>query len=311
MVFIPTEELGVGKWSGTPEDNAHMVENAARLYGADLVTITELDERLFYGHTGSKIIEFKNADEYEDTDASTVIPTQYRYVISLSCRWAMPILNTRVSPLGDTSGRNSIEMLYAKVKPQLAEFIRYLGYRALPAVPALDVPLGVAGGMHELTRTNRAISPEIGPGYYMTSMLTDIPMAADEPIDIGVKEFCQTCKKCAENCPAGVLSFEDEPYWEVKGEWNNPGHRAWFENSKLCMTYWLETNTLCAVCFRDCPFSKYNMASAHELVKAITANTTIFNGFFKAMDDFMGYGGEWDAEEIWAKRWSPHGWNIE
>jgi hypothetical protein len=74
------------------------------------------------------------------------------------------------------------------------------------------------------------------------------------------------------------------------------------------MGFWLETNTLCGICFRECPFSKYDAANVHELIKITASKTSLFNGFFRSMDDFMGYGGQWDADEVWAKEWSPRAW---
>ncbi|ADJ26797.1 reductive dehalogenase [Dehalogenimonas lykanthroporepellens BL-DC-9] len=308
MVMVQPEELGVAKWNGTPEENTRTLKNAARFYGVDLVTVTELDERFFYAHTGSAKIEFRDVEEYSEEPGLVIIPKKFRYAVSLAIRWATPITKVRVSPLGDASGRDSIDVLYTEVKPRLSEFLRYIGYNAIPSTPALDVPLSIAGGMAELTRTNRLVSPEFGPSFYMTTMITDFPMAPDKPIDIGLKEFCTTCMKCADACPSGALSFEKEPYWETKGEWNNKGHKAWFENSKNCMGFWLETNTLCGICFRECPFSKYDAANVHELIKITASKTSLFNGFFRSMDDFMGYGGQWDADEVWAKEWSPRAW---
>jgi reductive dehalogenase len=131
-------------------------------------------------------------------------------------------------------------------------------------------------------------------------ILTDLPVAVDKPIDAGIMEFCKRCKKCAEACPSESLSFDDEPSWEVKGGWNNPGHKAYFENSVSCMTYWREkAGTNCGICFSVCPFSKKDKAWIHEWVKAGAAVAPFADTFFRSMDDAFGYGTKAGSEEWW------------
>jgi ferredoxin len=113
-------------------------------------------------------------------------------------------------------------------------------------------------------------------------------------------EFCKRCKKCAEACPSEALSFDDEPTWEVKGGWNNPGHKAFFDDAVKCMTYWREgAGTNCGICFAVCPFSKKDKAWIHDWVKAGAAKAPFLDGFFRSMDDAFGYGTQPSAEEWW------------
>jgi epoxyqueuosine reductase len=113
-------------------------------------------------------------------------------------------------------------------------------------------------------------------------------------------EFCKTCKKCAESCPASALSFDDEPTWETQGGWNNPGHKAYFENSVKCKTYWLDTaGTNCGICFAVCPFAKKNKTWISQWVKAGISVTPLFDGMLRSMDDAFSYGAQKDPEEWW------------
>jgi hypothetical protein len=52
------------------------------------------------------------------------------------------------------------------------------------------------------------------------------------------------------------LSFEDEPGESVKGPWNNPGHKAWFEDSFKCFQYWQTVGNGCGICLAVCPYTK-------------------------------------------------------
>jgi ferredoxin len=39
--------------------------------------------------------------------------------------------------------------------------------------------------------------------------MTDLPLVADKPIDIGVSDFCKECRKCAVTCPTNSITFAD------------------------------------------------------------------------------------------------------
>ncbi|MBK8836991.1 MAG: hypothetical protein IPO29_19920 [Anaerolineae bacterium] len=149
------------------------------------------------------------------------------------------------------------------------EFLRGLGYQGLgeSSINALGAPaFGVLTGLGEMSRLNRMISPEFGPMVRVFKLLMDLPVAVDKPIDAGIMAFCKACKKCAEACPSQSLSFDTEPTWKVRGPWNNPGHKAYFEDSVSCMTYWREKATKLWHLLR-CPFAKKDKAWIHEMVK--------------------------------------------
>ena len=157
----------------------------------------------------------------------------------------------------------------------------------------------VMAGLGELSRLNRVVTPEFGPMVRVFKMLTNLPVATDKPINAGIMEFCRHCKKCAEACPSGALSFDDEPSWETKGPWNNPGHKAYFEDSVKCMTYWKDVGTNCGVCFAVCPFAKEDKAWIHDWVKATVSTAPVMDGFVRSMDDAFGYGAQKSPEEWW------------
>jgi len=88
----------------------------------------------------------------------------------------------------------------------------------------------VEAGIGELSRLNKLVTPEFGP---RGSPVQGVHRSADGVRQTGrfrLVEFCKRCKKCAEACPSGALSFDDEPSFKTRGPWNNPGHKAWFED---------------------------------------------------------------------------------
>ncbi|MFC2164152.1 hypothetical protein ACFLT2_04045 [Acidobacteriota bacterium] len=98
-----------------------------------------------------------------------------------------------------------------------------------------------------------------------------------------------------------------EPSFEVKGEWNNPGHQAWFENSPLCYAYWRESNSYCTMCFSVCPWAKKDKTMIHEIVKATSAKIPALDGFFTAMDSAFGYGEQKDPQKWWGLNLPEYG----
>jgi epoxyqueuosine reductase QueG len=132
-------------------------------------------------------------------------------------------------------------------------------------------------------------------------------LALDKPIDFGLMEFCKVCRRCADACPAKCLSLYDEPNLMVKGEWNNPGHQAWFEDSPQCLAYWRESTSGCSICLAVCPWSKKDKTMIHNIVKASSAKIPVLNRFFANMDESFGYGEQKSAKKWWSLNLPEYG----
>ncbi len=301
------EERGVPRWEGTPDEAARIVRAAMRHIGAAQVGFVELDEntrRLIYSvdPDGKKMI-FTDDPVASEDDEARYIPNSCKYAIVYLVQMSEETLKRAPTELA--SQTTSLTYLRGRqIQGSTQEFLRTLGYQCLgeSSTNALGIApaFGVMAGLGELSRLNRLISPEYGPMVRVFKMLTDLPVATDKPIDAGIMEFCKHCKKCAEACEPGALSFEDEPTWQVRGGWNNPGHRAYFEDATKCMTYWREgVQTNCGICFAVCPFAKKDKSWIHTWVKAGVSSAPALDGFMRSMDDAFGYGAQKDPEEWW------------
>jgi reductive dehalogenase len=301
------EERGVPKWEGTPEEASRIIRAAMRHFGAATVGFVEMDEnnkKLTYeiDPDGKELIFTNDAIASED-DESRYIPNKCKYVIVYTVQMSTETMRRCPTPLGS----QTTTLTYRRsetIQASLQEFLRGLGYQCLSSssTNALGIApaWGVLAGLGELSRLNRLITPEFGPMVRVFIAYTDLPVAFDKPINAGIMEFCKRCKKCAEACPSESLSFEDEPTWEVQGDWNNPGHKAYFENAVTCVNYWRESvATNCGICFAVCPFAKKDKAWIHEWVKAGASTAPALDGFFRSMDDAFGYGAQASAEEWW------------
>jgi len=301
------EERGVPKWTGTPEEAARMLRTAARHLGAATIGFVELDDntrKLVYsvdpdGHQ----IEFTDDPVASETETHRYIPNSCRWVIVYTVQMSEEAMkrSPTMTASQTTTGAYSRG---TQINAGLQDFLRALGYQCLgeSSLNALAIApaFGVLAGLGEMSRLNRMITPEFGPMVRVFKLITDLPLATDKPIDAGIMEFCRHCKKCAEACPSGALSFENEPFWDIKGGWNNAGHKAWFEDAVKCRTYWVqEAATNCGICFGVCPFSKKDKAWIHEWVKAGTSAAPFLASFFRSMDDAFGYGVQKSGEDWW------------
>ena len=247
----------------------------------------ELDDdttkKLIYGQEpapSKKLISFENVEVGEETKEKLVIPNKARYAIVYTVQMSTETMKYGPTVLGSLTTGLSYTKLYL-ILSQLHEFIRSLGYNSygpsqfngLGIYPAM----AVMAGLGEESRLNRLITPEYGPMVRETFLLTDLPVAPTKPINFGVMEFCKTCKRCAQMCPSKSLSMDTLPSWEVKGKWNNPGHRAYFENSVTCRNYWQQCGTNCGICFSVCPYASSDDATIHKLWQATTATTSTMN----------------------------------
>lgn len=301
------EERGVPKWTGSPEEAAKIIRAAMRHFGAASIGFIELDDntrKLIYGvDPDGKELIFTDDEIASETDDARYIPNKCKYAIVYTVQMSQETMRRSPTQLGS----QTTSLAYSRgeiIQASAQEFLRGLGYQCLgeSSTNALGIApaLGVMAGLGELSRLNRLITPEYGPMVRVFKLLTDLPVATDKPIDAGIMEFCKRCKKCAEACPSESLSFLDEPTWEVQGGWNNPGHKAYFENSVTCLAYWREqAGTNCGICFAVCPFSKKDKAWVHEWVKAGASTAPFLDSFFRSMDDAFGYGTKVSAEEWW------------
>ena len=302
------EERGVPKWTGSPEEAAKIIRAAMRHFGAATVGFIELDDKtrkLIYGvDPDGKDLIFTDDEIATETDDARFIPNSCKYVVAYTVQMSTETMRRCPTPLAS----QTTTLAYKRgetIQASLQEFMRGLGYQCLAesSTNALGIApaLGVMAGLGEMSRLNRLITPEFGPMVRVFKALIDLPVAVDKPIDAGIMEFCKRCKKCAEACPSESLSFEDEPTWEVKGGWNNPGHKAYFEDAVTCRAYWREeAGTNCGICFAVCPFTKKDNAWVHEFVKAGAATAPFMDSFFRSMDDAFGYGTQASSEEWWS-----------
>jgi reductive dehalogenase len=214
-----------------------IVKRAAKFAGADIVGICRLDKRWIYSHSFNMITrEHKVLEIPPEINFATAIAVEMDYTMIKTSPTCIEAAATGMgySRMAFTAGI-------------LAEFIRSLGYKAIPCGndTALSIPIAVNAGLGELGRHGMLITHEIGPRLRLAKVLTDLPMQPDVPIEFGVSQFCEKCKKCAQNCPGQAIQFGERTDKALNVS-NNPGVLKWPVDGEKCLNFWGRNGSSCA-----------------------------------------------------------------
>jgi len=217
------------------------VKETAKIYGASLVGICKLDRHWIYSY---------------DIDGNLVeIPEEYKYAIVIAIEMdATAIKTSPAFPACTATAIGYSRMAFCVAC--LAEFIRNLGYKAIPMGndTALSIPLAIDAGIGGLGRNGLLITPEYGPCVRLCKVFTNLPLKLDKPIEFGVTDFCKRCNKCTEACEVDAIQSETEPSFKVVCPSNNQGILRWAVNYDKCYAFWTENAGDCSNCIAVCPF---------------------------------------------------------
>lgn len=136
----------------------------------------------------------------------------------------------------------------------LASEIQNLGYKSLP-VPASQIidwekqqshvshkKVGYYAGLGWIGRNNLLVNPTEGSRYRLITLLTDLPLAVDKPVE----KNCAECQKCISVCPAQAICEKPEDF----------GHLKCFEKLKEFRKSGLVGQYICGVCVKACSGQK-------------------------------------------------------
>ncbi|MEP2783295.1 MAG: 2Fe-2S iron-sulfur cluster-binding protein [Pseudoruegeria sp.] len=219
--------------------NAKRIKSALHYIGTDIVGISEAPEWVWYSH------------EHDGTE----IDTSHTRAITI-------LVDQGHETMEGASGDDwiaSSQSMRAYLRGLLlggviAEQIRNLGYEArthsVVDSDVLQVPLILLAGLGEMSRIgDAAMNPFLGPRLKSFTITTDMPMTPDKPIDFGLQKFCESCNKCARECPSGAISAGPKVMFN--------GYEAWKPDSEKCTRYRVgqTDGAMCGRCMKTCPWN--------------------------------------------------------
>lgn len=176
----------------------------------------------------------------------------------------------------------------AEIADVMAEYIRSLGFGARAHTNkdshVQHVPLSLLAGLGELSRIGEMIlNPFVGPRMKTVVVTTDLPLEVDKPIDFGLQDFCDKCRKCARECPCGAIPFGGKIMYN--------GYETWKPDSEACTKY-RTTNprgSACGRCMKMCPWNKEGLLH-HRLAMWAAVKWPASRRFLIWLDDKWKYG---------------------
>ena len=277
-----------------PAEATRDVKKVATYFGADLVGVCRLDRRWVY----SEIFNM-----YTGESKPLEIPEEYKYAIVMAHEMDYDLEKYAPTQIGNAAtGMGYTKMAFTA--GLLAQFIRGLGYKAIPCGndTALSIPMAMQAGLGELARNGLLISPEYGPRVRLSKVLTNLELVPDKPIEFGVTDFCLKCNKCADACPGRAIIYGDR-ITERHNISNVTGELKWPIDAEKCIRFWGVNGATCGVCVRVCPFNKH-MNWFHSTSRWFVDHVRWGDSLYRRMDDLLGYGKQKKADNFW-EEWQP------
>lgn len=255
------------------ERNAEGIKAACYFLGTDAVGISRCPDWVWYSH---------------DAVGEPIKPTQPNAITM--------IIDQGFETTEGSSGDDWIAvtqsmrayMRFSLLGGVIGKQIRNLGYSARVHTnldgEVLQPPLALLSGLGEVSRIGEVIvNPFLGPRLKTGCITTDMPMTHDKPIDFGMQAFCESCNKCARECPSGAITAGPKLMFN--------GYEIWKSDSQKCTTYRLtqKGGAMCGRCMKTCPWNMEGLQHERPL-RWIAMNVPAMAGVLAKADDLMGHG---------------------
>ena len=269
-----------------PDRNAANIKAALYFLGLDAVGLSECPDWTYYSHgaDGQKITPYHS-------NAISMIVDQGHETMEgasgddwIACAQSMRAY-LRFSLLGGV----------------LANHLRNLGYTArvhsVMDDEVLHPPLLLLSGLGEVSRIGEVIlNPFLGPRLKSGVVTTNMPLTFDRPIDFGLQKFCDTCNKCARECPSGAITAGPKLMFN--------GYEIWKSDSQKCTTYRIgqKNGAMCGRCMKTCPWNLEGLF-AEKPFRWAAMNLPGSAKVLAKLDDMVGNGEINPAKKWW--------WDLE
>ena len=288
--FARSEPISSGHQSNLdPVKNTRIIKRFANHLGADLVGICEINPAWVFSRRGE--IHYGN---WEDWGTEIKDLPKYAVVFLLEMNRDHVISAPHTPSAAESTGN------YAKgayISTILGRWLSYMGYRGIAEhsrnYDLILPPVAVDAGLGEVGRHGYLIAPRYGARVRIFATLTDMPLETDQPISIGVEEFCRKCMKCADSCPSRSITTGEMTVTR--------GVEKWKLDESSCYDYWSRVGTDCAICMAICPFSRPNNYF-HKFIRRFVTKSPLAKKTFPHIDNFI-YGKKWSPRVVpnWLK----------
>ncbi len=269
-----------------PQQASDLIKATSYFLGADAVGISRCPDWSWYSHDARGEV----LDPPHDQAISMVIDQGY---------------NTMEGSSGDdwiaVSQSMRAYLRFSLLGGVLAKQIRHLGFKAKAHTvldgEVLQPPLLLLSGLGEVSRIGEVIlNPFLGPRLKSGVVTTDMPLAHDKPIDFGLQKFCESCNKCARECPSGAITAGPKLMFN--------GYEIWKSDSQKCTNYRVTTpgGAMCGRCMKTCPWNLEGLFKEKPFRWA-AMNIPAAAPVLAKLDDALGNGSLNPVKKWW--------WDLE
>ncbi|QBX99993.1 reductive dehalogenase [Rhodophyticola sp. CCM32] len=272
-----------------PDDaaaNAAAIKAASYFLGVDAVGISRCPDWTWYSHDARG----EPLDPPHDQAISMIIDQGYETMEGASGDdWISVAQSMRAY------------LRFSLLGGVIAKQIRNLGYKAkahsVMDGEVLQPPLLLLSGLGEVSRIGEVIlNPFLGPRLKSGVVTTDMPLAHDKPIDFGMQKFCESCNKCARECPSGAITAGPKLMFN--------GYEIWKSDSERCASYRITTlgGAMCGRCMKTCPWNLEGLF-AEKPFRWAAMHLPVAAPALARLDDMVGNGGLNPVKKWW--------WDLE
>lgn len=262
--------------------NANDIKALCYSVGSDMVGICQAKDYMWYSH---------------DKDGSEITPYHKNAIVML--------LDQGYETMSGASGDDWITGSQGAkgyrrgslTANMVAEQIRRLGYssrvHSLVDQDVLHIPMLLEAGIGELSRIGELVlNPFMGPRFKSVVITTDMPLTADKPINFGLQGFCNSCLKCARECPVGCIPYGDKIMFN--------GYETWKQDVEKCVKYRVTNpgGTGCGRCMKTCPWNTEGVLSEHVFINA-AIKFPFTHKWIAKLDDWLGNGKQNPVKKWW------------
>ncbi len=210
----------------------------------------------FLGADAVGVCEIPEYAVFLDDPKGQPFENPYKYAIVLLKRKsvATTLASTGRDRIFDACSHQAYQLL-AIWTQTMTKYIRRLGHDALASnnsnYVTVMTSLVIAAGLGESCRMGFALNPFFGSNFKSAAVLTNMPLVPDKPIDFGLKSYCDRCYICADVCPAGAISKDNEQvlyngYLKYKIDYEK----------HILLSYVDPYTTSCGRCTDMCPWNR-------------------------------------------------------
>ena len=274
FVLLQSGEPDTNKAAPEPERHAQLIKATSYFLGVDAVGISRCPDWTWYSHNALG----KEIDPPHDQAISMIIDQGYETMEGASGDdWISVAQSMRAY------------LRFSLLGGVISKQIRNLGYNAKAHTvldgDVLQPPLLLLSGLGEVSRIGEVIlNPYLGPRLKSGVVTTDLPLAHDKPIDFGLQKFCESCNKCARECPSGAITAGPKLMFN--------GYEIWKSDSQKCATYRITTKggAMCGRCMKTCPWNLEGLF-AERPFRWAAMNMPVTAPFLAKLDDVVENGG--------------------